>query len=1051
MQVVGLSMLFVSLVLRAEDIPDHIQYNRDVRPIFSNTCFKCHGPDVKNNRSDLRLDRSESVFRPHKNAKGLVTIPIIAGKPDKSEVWRRISSSDSGVMMPPLDALHQLSFRDKQVVKRWIEQGAEYQAHWAYIAPVKVPLPEGTEANPVDRFIHNELTKRHIKESQESDKRVLLRRVSLDLTGLPPTPQEVEAFLSDLRSDAYERVVNRLLNSPHYGERMTVPWLDVVRFADTVGFHGDQRQNVFPYRDWVIEAFNTNKPYDVFITEQLAGDLLPHATESQRIASGFNRLNMVTREGGAQVKEYIAKYTADRVRTTSTAFLGSTMACCECHDHKYDPFSIKDFYSMGAYFADIKQYGVYSDSISSPEPELAGMDNDSPFLPQLNIHSASMQKRMQREKFKLEKYIEFEAAAIVANPKKSKDMLEWTSQVREQITQNESSWVPLNVKSAKAADRVTATILPDQSVRILSDLDALKSDNPRLRRKLESSHLIVLSPRPGPIARFRLVALPEEMRNGYLSRIPDHLSVKAELKFSVVRSGQEIAENIIIADGYSESESQNYDNGYPVAAIHGYWISSNNSGRVKQCVDYLLKEPLVLKAGDTLKVTLNSPDIAHVQFYASALGSRLPEEEFSDVDRGALLATEKTPEQNLRTARLYFLATGGRDQGKYTTCLSSVRAVAQCRDGRAETVVTVAVKPLPMRILPRGNWQDENGMPVVPEPPDFLTTKGTRKGAQRDSRVRQTRLDLAHWITSPDNPLTSRTFVNRTWRQFFGIGLSSTADDLGQQGEYPSHPELLDWLAVDFIEHHWDVKNLVRLIVTSQTYKQTSKYRPELKEIDPQNRLLARQTPRRLDAEFIRDNVLSVSGLLDDEIGGPSATPYQPEGYYASLNYPIRDYHAEVDERQYRRGLYMHWQRTFLHPMLANFDAPSREECIAYRTTSSTPQQALTLLNDPTFVEAARVLAQNVLLENKSGDFNERLNKMFLRVLARTATKQEALALSGHLVQQLDVYSLAPLDASKFINIGLYPVSAQLNPVELAAWTSVGRIILNLNETIVAY
>jgi hypothetical protein len=343
----------------AAALPSIVEFNRHIRPIMSNTCFKCHGPDVKNNKSKLRLDIPEIAYAPHTNAKGRVITPIVPGKPDQSEVWRRLSTNDKGEIMPPADSLHQLTAADRALFKRWIEQGAKYQPHWAYLVPSKSPLPPGADSHPIDHFVRAELNERKLKPSPEADRRTLIRRLSLDLLGLPPTPDEVDAFLADQKPGAYERLIDRLLLSEHFGERMAVPWLDLVRFADTVGFHGDQRQNIFPYRDYVINAFNRNKRFDQFIIEQIAGDLLPNATEEQRVATGYNRLNMMTREGGAQAKEYLAKYAADRVRTVSTTFLGSTMACAECHDHKYDPFATKDFYAMAAYFADIKQWGVY--------------------------------------------------------------------------------------------------------------------------------------------------------------------------------------------------------------------------------------------------------------------------------------------------------------------------------------------------------------------------------------------------------------------------------------------------------------------------------------------------------------------------------------------------------------------------------------------------------------------------------------------------------------------------------------------------------------------
>ena len=1030
-------------------LPATVEFNRDIRPIMSNTCFKCHGPDVKNNKSALRLDLAELAVAPFKNAKGRVITPIVPGKPEQSEVWRRVSSNDRGEMMPPPDSLHQLTPRDKALLKRWIEQGANYQPHWAYIAPVKTP-PPGRNGHPIDRFIGAELEARDLKPSPEADRRTLIRRLSLDLTGLPPTPDEVEEFVADGRTHAYEQLVDRLLASKHFGERMAVPWLDLVRFADSVGFHGDQRQNIFPYRDYVINAFNRNKPFDEFVTEQLAGDLLPNATDEQRTASGYNRLNMMTREGGAQAKEYIAKYTADRVRTVSGTFLGSTLGCAECHDHKFDPFTTRDFYAMAAYFADIRQWGVYNDYPYTPEPELTGFTNDYPFPPELDVENETLKRRLARLRVQFAERVATAGRELAANPDARDAIRQWVSQVAPRLQRDAGGWAVASIDVVKAAPGITTVTLPDQSVRFDDPSAFVHPMTPGGVRKSGEPHVLTLRVPAGPLATVRLEALPDEAQGGVVGRNQKE-TFTLSLKLALLRAGETKPQAIEIADGYADGDTQSYSNGYLLTSLRDKWTSARTRAKERQGVDFLLRKPLTLGEGDRLVATVRSGDVGRVRFSVTPLGGRFPGETPDVETLKAFAAADPTPEQSERLAGQYFLGTGGTDEARFAAAFDDLRAIAACRDGKAFTMVTVSTTPVTTRVLPRGNWQDESGEIVQPEPPRFLGGQAKATFAARAKGEPATRLDLASWIVSRENPLTARTFVNRLWKQFFGTGLSAVVDDLGLQGEYPSHPELLDWLAVEFMERGWDVKAMVKLIVTSSTYQQSSKMRPELRDVDPQNRLLARQNPRRLDAEFVRDNALFAAGLLSPEVGGPSATPYQPEGYYAQLSPPLRTYEAERDERQYRRGLYVHWQRTFLHPMLAAFDAPSREECTASRTLSSTPQQALTLLNDPTFVEAARVLAERTILAGSDANFRLRLDLAFRCVLARPPSDREVESLRRLYEAQLEVYRAAPDEARKVVGIGLRDASSKVDRIELAAWTSVARVILNLNETIVVY
>jgi len=1031
-------------------VPDRIDFNRDVRRILSNTCLKCHGPDVKGNPSGLRLDQAEYAHGPHRDKSGRTILALVPGKPEASEVWRRITSKDATTVMPPPDSLHQLTPNEKTVLRRWIEQGAAYEGHWAYRPPVETPPLQASPAparhqHPIDRYLAAELERRGLSFSNEADRRTLFRRLSLDLTGLPPTATDIEAFVADSRPDAYQAAVDRLLASPHYGERMAVPWLDLVRFADSTGLHGDQRLNNFPYRDYVIDSFNRNKPFDQFTLEQIAGDLLPNATVEQQVASGFNRLNMVTREGGAQVQEYLAKYSSDRVRTVSTAWLGSTLACAECHDHKYDPFTIRDFYSFAAYFADVKQWGVYRHFVYTPEPELAVHTDDYPFPPEIEVDSPYLKARDARLRQQFQMIQAAGGRALLDRSESAAELQAWVRQVAPHVNPSSGGWVTAQPESVDTNPQLTAIPLPDGSVRFGNPVGYAEN---RFKQPL-TRHELHLSAPAIPLSTLRLELLPDKVHGGLISR-DQRQHVEISVQLSVHRAGAAKPEAVEVAEAFAENETENFFNGRPRVSVRELWRSSAALARTRQSAVFQFRQPLTLGSGDRLIASIHTApvnfhqrdylgEIGRVRISVSPLGSQLPGEALSREDASAFSAPELSAALRERLAGLYFHATQAFAQPGTADLL---REILECREGRAATMVTVAATPRTTRVLARGNWQDETGEIVTPAPPRFLTERAPEPGAPR-----QTRLDLARWIMAPSNPLTARTFVNRTWKLFFGTGLSSAVEDLGMQGEYPSHPELLDALSVRFRDSGWDIKELVRLIVTSLAYRQASRERPDLREIDPQNRLLARQSARRLDAEFIRDHALSIAGLLHREIGGPSALPYQPAGYYEQLNFPLRDYVADRDERQYRRGLYQHWQRTFLHPMLANFDAPSREECTAARTDSTTPQQALTLLNDPSFVEAARVFAESLLQAPPA----QRLDLAFLRTLGRPPEPRERASLEQFHQQQLSVFRERPADAAAFTSIGLSSVPPGVDRVELAAWTAVARALFNLNETIMRY
>ncbi len=1024
--------------------PAKVEYNRDVRPILSDNCFLCHGPDKNTRKAKLRLDLREEAIA--KEA-------FVPGKPEESELVRRLFTANEDDVMPPPDSHKHLSAQQKETLRRWIAQGAEYQPHWAYVIPSRPEQPVVKNAkwmaNPIDAFVLRALEERKIKPSREADRRTLLRRLSLDLIGLPPSPGEVAVFVTDQDPKAYEKQVERLLASPHFGERMAVPWLDTVRFSDTVGYHGDQNQRIFPYRDYVIASFNQNKPFDRFTLEQLAGDLLPSPTVEQRIATGFNRLNMVTREGGAQPKEYLAKYAADRARTVGTTWLGSTMGCAECHDHKFDPITSRDFYSLAAFFADVKQWGVYSDYKYTPNPDLKGWSNEHPFPPELEVQSEYLKLRAERIRRQMQHLFAAAQDRVATNPTRRAAFENWVLSSREFLGQHADGWARLElIPPPPGVSTVVATTnISETATNITSKTNAppaptiMVEGDGDIRVKLTSKkdeEKVELRLPAGRFAALRMERIAgendEQLDPGAQAR---GIRLAATLK----HQGKETKVAFYRAD--ADRKEPRYSNGEELIGVLAGWKPSSQHANEGQTAVWLPEPPLDAKDGDSLIVTLKSSGPLTVRFSASPLAAEDPLQAGAPpMFQKALVASQDSRSKDRSMAERYLLSTQW-DKDVFMQFKKLQAEFLECREGRAFTMITEASKPMTMRVLPRGNWQNESGEVVTPSVPHFLPQPP-------NASERLTRLDLARWLVSRDNPLTARVFMNRLWKQCFGTGISAVLDDVGAQGEWPVHPALLDWLAVEFTDSGWDVKHMVKTIVMSSTYRQDSNLRAELRDLDPQNRLLASQNPRRLEAEFVRDNALAVAGLLNLDLGGPSARPYQPAGYYSNLQFPDRDYTANNDDRQYRRGVYMHWQRTFLHPMLANFDAPAREECTANRANSNTPQQALTLLNDPTFVEASRAFAASLLFTTPGSD-KARLGTAFQKALGREPKAKETSSLITFLGEQRRYYKQNGEDATKLLGVGLSPVPRTIDESELAAWTQVCRVVLNLHESVTRY
>jgi mono/diheme cytochrome c family protein len=950
-----------------------IKFNRDIRPILAENCFTCHGPDKNKREADLRLDTQAGALAAVGDHH-----PIVPGKPDESEVLKRATTDDESLRMPPPATGKQLTAKQIELLRAWIAAGAPWQEHWSYTPIERPPLPPNAGANPIDAFLAIRQAEAGIALTVEADRATLARRLSFDLLGLPPSPEQVEAFVNDAREDAYPKFVDALLASPHYGERMAMYWLDLVRYADTTGIHGDNHRDVAPYRDYVIDAFNTNMPFDRFVVEQLAGDLLPQPTLAQRVASGYNRMNMTTTEGGAQPKEYIAKYAADRVRNASTVYLGATLGCAECHDHKYDPFTTKDYYSFAAFFADVQEQPVALPGPPFPVPK----PDQEKKLAELDAAITQVRTTLDTQ-----------------TPELDTAQAAWETTAREQLSHPPQLgiWQAVGPFKADSFDAAFDTAYgPENGV----DLTAKFADG-----------ALGWSPHPD-WADATPHDLPAERGAIYLYR--------------TIESPR--ATPFVISLG-SDDALRAWHDGKEA-------ISQRKKRPLKPDQD---KVTLQLHSGTNhllLKV-VNADGGAG--FYFRVVEADVPAELATIVSKAP---AERTDDERKAIEKYHRgiapLLNPAREQ---LAALEKQRK--EVDDGILRTLVAMTGEPRMTRVLPRGNWLNESGEVVTPATPGFLKPLGV------DGR-RATRLDLANWMIARDNPLVARVFVNRLWKLAFGRGLTAPLDDLGAQGSWPVHLELIDFLAAEFIDSGWDVKHMLRLITSSQAYRRSSHASPESLHADPYNLLVARQGRYRLDAEMVRDNALAISGLLVEKIGGRSVKPYQPRGYWAHLNFPVREYEPDHGEDLYRRGLYTYWCRTFLHPSLLAFDAPTREECTAERNRSNTPTQALVLLNDPIYVEAARVFAENMLRQTTLPP-EERMQWAFRRAVSRTATDAELRVLVGLLEKHRAYYAANVEEARKLIAVGEWRVPADLDPAELAAWTSVARAILNLHETIARY
>jgi hypothetical protein len=985
-------------------IPETVVFNAHIRPILSDKCFSCHGFDSTTREENLRLDTSEGAYATLESDKKKHA--IIPGNPKDSVVWQRIMTTDEDDIMPPPDFHKPLSNQEKQLITRWIEQGAKYQEHWAFASISKPAIPKTDSKHPIDAFIRSNLAKHGLKSSPPAEKATLLRRLSLDLTGLPPTPEELQTFLADESPDAYEKQVDRLLASLSYGERMALTWLDAVRYADTVGYHGDQNSRIFPFRDYVIDSFNSNKRFDQFTREQLAGDLMPNATEEQKIATGFLRLNLMTREGGAQEKEYLAKYAGDRVRAIGGAWLGLTTGCAECHDHKFDPFTMRDFYSLAAFFNDVRQWGIYTTYGNTPNKDLPGFNNESPFPPELFAKNRATQERLDDAR-------EASLAAVKGMVYDPSAIEAWRQSTAAFYQANPSGWLPLKATNVSRSSSPNPPSQSTDGTILISGLSAGK----------ETITVSYAMPAGVSVKTLRLEVLPDAANQ---NRIGRSANGKFTLTPTFLINSEKLAFSYQQADRRTPAK---YSNGYQSPLLEENWQSApaifeepSDATSLPHHAHYHLKQSVPPAENSTLTLTLASADIGKFRLSVTPFADPVPSEK--DALTPALASAFKTKNLLHPLIEAAFLIATTPDDKLPADYKKAREKMLSSHAGYAHSMIAQTLPPdqIPQgHMLPRGDWMNP-GEKVEPAFPAFLAKH------LPPSEKRLNRLDLANWLLAPENPLPSRHFSNRLWKQFFGKGLSNILDDLGNQSEWPSHPELIDWLAAEFQKSGWDVKHMVRLIVTSETYRQVSARNPQLAEIDPDNRLLSEQSARRLDAEFVRDNALAISGLLRaDEIGGPSILPYQDMDYWENLNFPERKYISSTGSDQYRRGLYVHWQRTFIHPMMAAFDAPSREECAVDRFQSNSPQQALALLNDSSFVEAAKALATRLNTELPNSSDADKIKRAYLLALSREPSAQETSKLIAFLEK------------------------LRKEDPKVDAMQQLCRVILNLHETITRF
>jgi mono/diheme cytochrome c family protein len=1060
-----------------------VDFNRDIRPIFSDNCYTCHGPDAGKRKAGLRLDRQDDALAELKSGDHA----IVPGDISKSALIARITSKDEDERMPPLKTGKHLTAEQIELLTKWIAQGAEWKKHWSFIAPERPDLPSVTNKrwprNPIDEFILARLDREHLAPSREADKATLIRRVTFDLTGLPPTPPEVDAFLADSRADAYERLVDRLLASPRYGEHEARYWLDAARYGDTHGLHLDNERSLWPYRDWVINAFNKNMPFNEFTIEQLAGDLLPSPTLDQKVATGFNRCNVSTSEGGAIDEEFYVRYAVDRTETMATVWMGLTAGCAVCHDHKFDPISQKEFYQLYAFFNNVNEKAMDGNALLPPPILKVPSTDQKSKLKELNDKIGPTEKKMYEEAAKI-KYVEPKRPKMGTNamdfvwveddfPKGAKGEINGGTAERKWVT-NQSKVSGLESKLANTESKVLNPVFSGERALVRTDKGLAQdfftgASQPLLVGKGDSLFAYVYLDPANPPKAIMLQYHTTE----WLNRA--NWGDEDAIPYGAKGTSQKVLMGALPATGkWVRLEVEVSKLGLAAGAKIDGLAFTEFGGTVYWD-----------KAG--ILTATPQEDLAGVSMLAweaqekAKTPSMLPRDILETIK---LRPKQRTAAQTKAMTEYYIANIYEPEKATFEPFLKQIADVKKERDALDNSVAATMVmqdmeKPRGAFVLKRGQY-DQRGDQVQPALPAILPP--LPPGAPTN------RLEFAKWLVSPEQPLTARVIVNRFWQQFFGTGLVKTASDFGSQGEWPSHPELLDWLACEFeapstniqapdkdqspnnkvqtagnrgmseknnqslltsSRTGWDVKHLVRLIVTSAAYRQDAKVTPRLHEADPDNRLLARGPRFRLDAEEIRDEALYVSGLLVEKLGGKSVRPYQPEGIWEAVGYTASNtakFTQDHGEALYRRSLYTFWKRTAPPPSLITFDAPSREKYCVRRERTDTPLQALVVMNDPQYVEAARHFGERLI--QHSCDVEQRLDFGFRTVTARHPSRAEKAVLERALEKFEAKYEKDPEAAKKLIAVGESPAPEGEKPAELAAYTMVASLLLNLDEVL---
>ena len=1040
------------LTVIARNVPAEearVGYRRDILPILSDRCFKCHGPDSAARQAGLRLDQPDAAMSKLDSE----ATAIVPGKPAESAVIERINSKVPDEMMPPPDSGKVLSDAERTLLRRWIEQGAKYEKHWAFVAPVRPSVPvvkhHDLVRNPIDNLVVARLEAEKLKPSPPASEERLIRRLYFDLVGLPPTLPEIDAFLADASPDAYEKLVDRLLESPHYGERMATDWLDGARFADSNGYQNDFARNMSPWRDWVINAFNNHMRYDQFVVEQIAGDLLPSPTLAQRIATGFNRNHRTVTEAGSIEEEWFVENVVDRVETTGTVMLGLTVGCARCHDHKFDPITQKEFYQLFAFFGNVNEKGVYTETRGNVPPVVKAVtpENEKK-LGEFDAKIATLNKQLTDHILNIGPH----RAALLDGISKTLPQNEPAAAVRLLQNNADTAAHVAVTKSVVAADANSAmpawqdelfgkTAFFDGKQHLDYPLDFPMTDKP-------FSWSVWVKPTGAG-------AILSRMDSARRSRGCDlFLFADRKVGMHIIADWPSNAMKVLTSRPLAADEWSHilatYDGSGKASGIALYV-----NGEKQNVVVELDKLSGSTATDQPFRIGGRSADsplhaaVSDVRLFQHVLAAQEPQALFqaslrqelnevklntlSDAMRGQLdkllLAVSSDPLATKGREIRQALATMQDEKAKYDAAIPMAMVLEERKEPRATYV------------LQRGRYdQPDKAQKVQPDVPAVLP--------HLPADAPKNRLGLARWLVSRENPLTARVIVNRLWQHHFGVGLVKTADNLGVQSEPPSHPELLDWLATELIHSGWDLQHIQRLIVTSYTYQQRSEASPEVYQRDPDNRLLARGPRYRLQSEGIRDNALAVSGLLVAKIGGPSVMPYQPVGLWEELAGGAHDDYTQAHGADlYRRSLYTYRKRTVPHPSMATFDAPSWEICQVKRARTNTPLQALALLNDVTYMEAARKFAERMLTEGGSSA-DSQLTFAFRLATGRRPNGDELAVLRGSLQKYSDRFRQSPAAAEQFVSHGEAARNKSLDVVTLAAHTAVASIILNMDEAI---